>query len=192
MEYSSETLWGPALPIAGCETRHQMMEWHLCICTRRWWNILQKMNESCQRPVLATKQRSKISWCNIRCWWSENSHIVFEHVRECPKMISFVLWTVLKCTDLSCVGESSYRNCLQWHVGIVLKARAIWRRSKRFWTWQGAIIHLVSAWVSGQLPGPLFGWRSSLSGLRDLYVRPLSTFYCGILWKMRFTFSQCL
>ena len=95
-----------------CDTRHQMMEWYLWNCPRTWWNILQKMNESCQRPLLATKQRSGISWCNIRSWWSENSHIVFEHVRECPKMILFVLWAVLKCTDLSSLGESSYRNYL--------------------------------------------------------------------------------
>jgi len=90
-----------------CDTWHQMMEWYLWNCTRTWWTILQKMNESCQRPALGTKQRSKISWCNIRSWWSENSHIVVEHLRECPKMIRFVLWTVLKCTDLSSWGESS-------------------------------------------------------------------------------------
>lgn len=89
-----------------CDTRHKMMEWYLWNCTRTWWNILQKMNESCQRPVLATKQRSKIIWCNIRSWWSENSHIVVEHVKECPKMIRFVLWTVLKCTDLSSLGKT--------------------------------------------------------------------------------------
>ena len=90
-----------------CDTQHLMMEWCLLNFARTWWTILQKMKESCQRPVSATKQRSKISWCNIRSWWSENSHIVFAHVRDCQKMICLVLWAVLKCSDLSSFGKRS-------------------------------------------------------------------------------------
>jgi hypothetical protein len=164
-----------------CDTRHQMMEWYLWNFTRTWWTILQKMKESCQRPVLATKQRSNISWYNIRSWWSENSHIVVEHMRECPKMIRFVVLTALKCTYLSSLGKSVNGIICSDMFGVVLNVRATWRQTKRFWTWQSAIVHLVTSCLS----------RSSLPGLGDLYTRPLLTFYCWTLRKMGFTFSQC-
>jgi hypothetical protein len=49
----------------------------------------------------------KVNRRNISVWGSENPHAVVEHSRDSPKINFFVLWAVIKCTDLSSSGKKT-------------------------------------------------------------------------------------